>query len=28
MGVRRVVTGVVDGRSTIIDDGPVPESQF
>jgi hypothetical protein len=28
MGVRRVVTGVVDGRSRIIDDGPVPESQF
>jgi mannose-6-phosphate isomerase-like protein (cupin superfamily) len=28
MGVRRVVTGVVDGSSRIIDDGPVPESQY
>ena len=28
MGVRRVVTGLVDGKSTIIDDGPVPESQY
>ena len=28
MGARRVVTGVVDGKSAIIDDGPVPESQF
>jgi mannose-6-phosphate isomerase-like protein (cupin superfamily) len=28
MSVRRVVTGLVDGKSAIIDDGPVPESQF
>jgi mannose-6-phosphate isomerase-like protein (cupin superfamily) len=28
MGVRRVESGVVDSTSRIIDDGPVPESQF
>ena len=28
MGVRRVVTGPVDGRSTIIEDGEAPESPY